>query len=175
MDLSGLKNLNKDQLLKYLEFLLHSYRVMDAFWFINIERDHGLDEACRINELVWGKTASLAARDLKKKFPLSTEGLPAFVEALRLFPWTVLVGYEIEHQDGVVTLTVPSCPTQKARLERGLGEYPCQAMHAAEFRSFAREIDPRIEVTCLFAPPDEHPPDVFCRWKFTLAEAHQGE
>lgn len=175
MDLSDLENLDKEQLLKYLEFILHSYRVMDAFWFINIEGDHGLDEACRINELVWGRTASLAARDLKKKFPSSKQGLSRFIEALRLFPWTILVGYDIEQKDGEVILTVPSCPAQTARLERGLGEYPCQAMHAAEFRGFAREIDPRIRVTCLFAPPDEHPPDTFCQWKFTMAEAGQGD
>jgi hypothetical protein len=163
-----LDKMNESQLRTYLEFLLRNYRVMDAFWFINIEKRHGLDEACRINELVWGKVSQLAARDLKAQFDLKQGGLEGFMEAQKLFPWSRLVGYEYHMDQNQLIIEVPECPAQLGRLKHGQGEYPCKAMHKAEFEGFAKEIDPAIRVECLFAPPDPHPEKMYCRWRFSL-------
>lgn len=172
MDLKVFERMDHTQLVRYLEFLLWHYRVVDSFWFIYISEEHGQSFAEKLNERVWARVSEMAARDLIKRFAIADRGLKGFVKLLELYPWSILIGYKIDWGTDELVLSVPCCPTQAARVKRGLGEYNCKEMHRAEFTALARVIDPSIRVECRFAPPDEHPPDMHCQWRFWCEGVH---
>jgi hypothetical protein len=167
-ELMDFSSRGEKELREYLRFLLRQYRLADAFWFLAVEETFGTEAAVKLNEEVWIKVGPLAAREIKRQFAIAGEGVSAVMEALSYFPWTTIIGYEIEQMGDRAVLRVPHCPPQEARLKHGLGEFPCKAMHWGEFSGFAREIDERVEVRCMMAPPDPHPDDLWCQWEFKL-------
>ena len=98
MDLQPIEEMNREDLQKYTEFLLWHYRVMDAFWFINVGEAFDQPTAERINEKVWRRVSGMASKDLLNRFQIKEKGLTGFVKALKLFPWCILVGYHIRRK-----------------------------------------------------------------------------
>jgi hypothetical protein len=168
MNLAIFADMPAAELRRYIEFLLWHYRVMDSFWYLKIAEQFDEPTADRLNEKVWDRIAAMAAKDLIQRFAIAEGGLKGFVRALRYWPWCILVDYRIDESPEEVTISVPLCPTQVARIRRGLKEYNCREMHRREFNSFAQAIDPHIQTICSFAPPDPRQEGLMCRWKFRL-------
>ncbi len=168
VDLSCFDTMDSKELRTYLAFLLWHYRVVDAFWFLYMAEDYSLQEAEKLNERVWARVSGLAARDLVKRYGVTEKGLQGFLKVLRLYPWTLLLEYQIEESAEEVVLTVPCCAVQQARRDKGFAEYECQEMHRREFLGIASQVDPRIDATCDFAPPGDRPEGLDCRWRFAM-------
>ena len=62
------------------------------------------------------------------------------------------------------------CRVQSARVRKGLADYPCKSAGLVEYARFAEAIDDRIRTECIGCPPDAHPAEWFCAWKFTIIE-----
>jgi len=168
MDFSRFDAMDAAELRGYLAFLLWHYRVVDAFWFLYMAEDYSQEAAEHLNERVWARASGLAARDLVSRFAVIEKGLQGFAKVLRLYPWTILLEYQIEESPGEIVLSVPCCATQEARRSRGLPEYECREMHRREFEAIAGQVDPGIRVHCDFAPTGERPAGLDCRWRFSL-------
>ena len=62
------------------------------------------------------------------------------------------------------------CRVQSARKRRGLPDYPCKSAGVVEYTHFATGMDPRITTECIGCPPDPHPEEWYCAWRFRLAD-----
>ena len=60
------------------------------------------------------------------------------------------------------------CRVQVARKRKGLDDYPCKSAGLVEYAYFARAFDARIKTECIGCPPDAHPDDWYCAWRFSL-------
>jgi hypothetical protein len=166
---SPIERMNLPEVKGYIEFLLWHYRIMDGFWFLFVSDEFDQQTAERINERVWAKAAGMAAKDIVSRFHIEEKGLRGFVKAQMLFPWSIIIGYEYDEKEDEVIVSVPHCAPQEARIKKGLPEFCCKKMHQGEFENFACIIDDKIKVECHFAPPDPHPEDYFCQWRFTIS------
>ncbi|MFW6216477.1 MAG: DUF6125 family protein, partial [Desulfohalobiaceae bacterium] len=76
----------------------------------------------------------------------------------------------IEEGEGCIQFQMNDCQVQSARKRKGLPDYPCKSVGLVEYGYFATAIDSRIQTECIGCPPDEHPEDWFCAWRFRIPE-----
>jgi hypothetical protein len=167
----ALTDLSKEKLLELLDGLSKNWVASDGVWFQAIEFKHGMIDAKRCNDSCWAHFSPFEAWTIKRYLELGdASGLEGMAKALNFRTYTRLNTQSIIREDEkTLVFQMNSCRVQESRKRKGLDDYPCKSGGLVEYTYFARAIDPSIRTECIGCPPDPHPDQWFCAWRFTVA------
>ncbi len=167
-----LQRMPRDRLLELLDAVAVNWLANDGVWFQAVEFARGMTDAKRCNDSCWAHFSPFEAWSIKRFLSLPEQpGLAGLRQALqfRLYARINTQSFVAEGSNSLI-LHMNDCRVQSARERKGLQDYPCKSGGTVEYTYFARAIDPRIRTECLSCPPDEHPAEWYCAWRFILAE-----
>ena len=165
-----LEDLSKKELLKVIEMFSLNWLTVDGLWFTLVEDKYGLEAALELDLKMWQRQALTEARRIKKYMGIEGGGIEGVLKALRFMTFDPAMPFEYsvdESNQGCAYLWITSCRPQEGRRRAERGEFPCKLMGVACYEILAKTIDPTVSVECVFCPPDNHPSDIWCKWKFT--------
>ncbi len=167
---AALKALPRETLLDLVEKLSVNWLANDGIWFQAVEKQFGMGDAKRCNDTCWTRFSPFEAHRIKALLKLPDDGgLPALKQALGLRLYAFINEQSIkEVDDRCFIFEMNNCRVQAARKRKGLPDYPCKSAGMVEYPYFASTIDPRIRTECIGCPPDAHPDEWFCAWKFCI-------
>ena len=175
-DLPGpLASLPREKLMELLQTVSVNWLVNDGVWFQSVEFSHGMNDAKRCNDSAWAQFSPFEAWTIKQFFNMPERpGLEGLKKALgfRLYANINKQSFAEEKPDAFV-FQMNDCRVQAARKRKGLDDYPCKSGGLVEYTYFARSIDDRIKTECLGCPPDEHPDEWYCAWRFYIEKENQ--
>ncbi|MEM3585824.1 MAG: DUF6125 family protein [Candidatus Jordarchaeaceae archaeon] len=166
-DRNWLQSFSKEKFVELLSLQISNIWRVDGLYFLGIEEKFGTDAATSIDRNCWNILARMEARDLRQFLELRDNSLESFMLALRITSWALYQEekeWKVEGDRAVFRIT--SCRTQKARIRRGVGEFPCKEVRWTYLKEFARAFNPEIEVNCIVCPPDGHSENLWCEWEF---------
>ncbi len=165
-----ISDLSKEQLVELLKDFGKRWLAHDGLWFQAIERKFGIDNAIELDIEAWEKFTVVEARRIMKFLGLEPGGgLDALEEALKFRLYSLINKQSIQRPDDRTLLFyMNKCRVQDARKRKGLQDFACKPVGLVEYTNFAKTIDERIRTEVIACPPDEHPEEFFCGWKFTL-------
>ncbi|MBP6977043.1 MAG: DUF6125 family protein [Bacteroidales bacterium] len=163
-------SMSEEELRALKEGLAVNWLANDGVWFQVVEFAYGMKDAKRCNDKCWDQFSPVEAWSVKKFLNLSDHpGLEGLKQALnfRLYA-TINVQSITDENPGSFIFRMNDCRVQSARKRKGLEDYPCKSGGLVEYTTFAEAIDPRIKTECIGCPPDVHPQQWYCAWRFSL-------
>lgn len=160
----------EEKLNKLREGLAVNWLANDGIWFQAVESSCSMDDAKHCNDAAWSKFSPIEAWSVKRLLNLpEASGLEGLKQALQFRLYAFINEQSVcdETPDSFV-FRMNNCRVQSARKRKGMADYPCRSAGIIEYSSFAATIDPRIKTSCVACPPDAHPDDWYCAWKFYL-------
>lgn len=168
----ALLDMPKEKLLSLSDDIAKNWLALDGVWFQSVEFTHGMNDAKRCNDSCWGRFSPFEAWSIKRLLGLSEQpGLEGLKRALyfRLYG-RLNVQTTIEEGPNSLVFQMNKCRVQTARKRQALPDYPCKSAGLVEYGRFAEAIDSRIKTECIGCPPDPHPEEWYCAWRFTIPE-----
>lgn len=166
----ALTSMPKEKLLALVEAVSANWLATDGVWFQAVEFAHGMNDAKRCNDSCWAHFSPFEAWSIKRFLELpENPGLAGLKTALnfRLYASLNEQSFEDDTPQSFI-FRMNQCRVQAARKRKGLADYPCKSGGLVEYTYFARAIDSRIATECLACPPDSHPQEWVCSWRFSL-------
>jgi len=167
----ALKEKSREELIDLTNGIGANWYANDGVWFQGVEKEHGMFTAKRCNDTCWTRFSPYEAYRIKDFLGLPEKGggLKALKQALafRLYARINVQSFE-EPDEKTLIFRMNECRVQTARKRRGLEDYPCKSAGVVEYSTFASSIDTAIKTECIGCPPDEHPDDWYCSWRFTV-------
>lgn len=167
-----LKTMEREGLLSLLDAISLNWLANDGVWFQAVEQRFGMDGAKRCNDTCWSRFSPYEALRIKKLLGLpALPGLEGLKRALGFRMYARINKQSIQDVDEKSFIfRMEECRVQVARKRRKLPDYPCKSAGMVEYPFFASALDSRIVTECVGCPPDEHPDEWYCAWKFSLSE-----
>ncbi|MEA3286663.1 MAG: DUF6125 family protein [Candidatus Marinimicrobia bacterium] len=168
--MSDLKELTREQLIGMMDDFAKNWLAHDGLWFQAVEKDFGMDAAIACDTEAWRRFTVIEARRIMKRHDIPpNSGLEGLKKALNYRLYARLNIQEvIDETETSFVFRMNDCRVQSARKRHGLPDFPCKSVGIVEYTEFARTIDPRISTLCIACPPDAHPEEYYCAWKFTI-------
>jgi hypothetical protein len=165
-----LTNLSRESLLELMDSVSANWLVNDGVWFQAVEFAHGMNDAKRCNDSAWAQFSPFEAWSIKQFLDMPEHpGLDGLKKALGFRVYAnINVQSIVDEGPASFVFQMNDCRVQSARKRKGLDDYPCKSGGLVEYTYFARSIDDRITTECIGCPPDGHPEEWFCAWRFAL-------